>query len=170
MLMSRCSIFSYVLTGYWSGLWDHPIPENSTPEANQMRCREFTIDRVLEWVEKYENIDGHFCFFEVYACLSPIYQQVGKRLLSMKSLGSMDVERTSKPFKHCMLTKDRNRLSNGTGVIMFRSGQNLKHLHHAREAIKGKVSAGVLGTNSTHDAGVNADAVSQEEDDDKILG
>jgi len=32
-----------------------------------MRCRTFTIDPVLEWVEKYENIDGRFRFFEVYA-------------------------------------------------------------------------------------------------------
>jgi hypothetical protein len=79
----------------------------------------------------------------------------------MKSVGSMDVECTAKPFKHCILTKDRNRLSDGIGVIMFRSGQNLKHLHHAREAIKGKVYAGVLGTDSTCDAGVNAATVSQ---------
>jgi hypothetical protein len=52
---------------------------------------------------------------------------------------------------------------------MFWSGQNLKHLHHAREAIKGKVYAGVLSTDSTHDAGVNADAVSQAEVYDEIL-
>jgi hypothetical protein len=61
-------------------------------------------------VEKYNNIDGHFRFFEVYARFSLLYQQVGKRLLSMKSVGSMDVERTAKPFKHCILTKDRNRI------------------------------------------------------------
>ncbi len=78
----------------------------------------------------------------------------------------MDVERTEKPFKHCILTKDRNRLSDWTGTIMFRSGQNLKHLHHAREALKGK---GVLGTDSTCDARVNAAAVSQAEDDDETL-
>ncbi len=81
----------------------------------------------------------------------------------------MDVECTAKLFKHCILTKDRNRLSDQTGVILFRSGQNLKHLHHAREAIKGKVYAGVLGTDSTHDAGVNAATVSQAEVDDEIL-
>jgi hypothetical protein len=63
-------IFSH--TGYWSGLWDHPIPENCTPEANKIRCREFTIDLVLEWVEKYDTNDGRFCFFEVYACFSPL--------------------------------------------------------------------------------------------------
>jgi hypothetical protein len=118
---------------------------------------------VLEWVEKYKNIDGHFRFFEVYACFSPLYQQVGKCLLSMKSVGSMDVERTAKPFKHCILTKDRNRLSDEKGVVMFRAGQNLKHLHHARTAIKGKVYAGVVGTDSTRDEVVNAATVSQAE-------
>ncbi len=134
-----------------------------------MRCRAFTIDRVLEWVEKYENIDARFCFFEVYARFSPLYKQVGKHLLSMKSIGSIDVERTAKPFKHCMLSKDRNRLSDEKGIVMFRAGQNLKHLHHARESIKGKVYAGVLGMDYTHDAGVNAAAVSQAEVDDEIL-
>jgi hypothetical protein len=54
---------------------------------------------VVEWVEKYENIDGRFCFFEAYAHFSPLYQQVGKHLLLMKSVGSMDVERMAKPFK-----------------------------------------------------------------------
>ncbi len=124
---------------------------------------------MLEWVEKYENIDGRFCFFEVYACFSPLYQQVGKHLLSMKSVGSMDVERTATPFKHCILIKDRNRLSDAKGVVMIRPGQNLKHLHHARTAIKGKVYAGVVGTDSTHDEGVTADTVSQAEVDDSIL-
>jgi hypothetical protein len=65
-------------TGYWSGLWNWPIPENGTPEENKYRKRKFTLDRVVEWVEKYENIDGCFCFFEAYACFSPLYQQVGK--------------------------------------------------------------------------------------------
>ena len=134
-----------------------------------MRCRTFTIDRVLEWVEKYENIDGRFRFFEVYARFSPLYQQIGKCLLSMKTVGSMDVERTAKPFKHCMLSKDRNRLSDERGVVMFRAGQNLKHLHHARESIKGKVYAGVLGTDSTHDAGAAAATVSQAQVVDENL-
>ncbi len=97
----------------------------------------------MEWVEKYENIDGRFRFFEAYACFSPLYQQVGKRLILMKSVGSMDVERMAKPFKHSILTKDRNALSNEKEIVLFRAGQNLKHLHHIRKAIKGKVYGGV---------------------------
>jgi hypothetical protein len=79
-----------------------------------------------------------------HACFSPLYQQVGKRLCSMKSIGSMDVERMAKPFKHCILTKDRNTLSNEKGIVLFRAGQNLKHLHHASKVIKGKVCGGAI--------------------------
>ncbi len=124
--------------GNWSGLWNWPIPESATPEENENRKRNFTLDRVVEWVEKYENIDGRFCFFEAYARFSPLYQQVGKRLLLMKSVGSIDVECMAKPFKYSILTKDRNALSDEKGIVLFRAGQNLKHLHHARKAIKGK--------------------------------
>jgi hypothetical protein len=84
---------------------------------------------VVEWVEKYENIDGCFHFFEAYAHFSSLYQQVGKRLLLMKSAGSMDMECMAKPFKHSILTKDRNALSNEKGIVLFRAGQILKHLH-----------------------------------------
>ncbi len=55
----------------------------------------------------------------------------------------MDVERMAKPFKHSILTKDRNALSDEKGIVLFRAGQNLKHLHHACKAIKGKVYGGV---------------------------
>ena len=110
-----------------------------------------------EWIEKYKNIDGRFRFFEAYARFSPLYQKVGKRLLSMKSVGSMDVERTAKPFKHCILTKDRNKLGEEKGIVMFRAGQNLKHLHHARIAIKGKAYAGVNGTGEAYDGGKSPD-------------
>jgi hypothetical protein len=143
MLILEQEFFTH--TGYWSALWNWPIPEDGTPEENEIRKRTFTLDRVLEWVEKYENIDGRFRFFEAYARFSPLYQQVGKCLLSMKSVGSMDVERTAKPFKHCILTKDRNTLSEEKGIVLFRAGQNLKHLYHARNTIKGKVYAGVNG-------------------------
>ncbi len=52
---------------------------------------------------------------------------------------------------------------------MFRAGQNLKHLHHTHPAIKGKVYAGVVGTDYTHDEVVNAAMVSQADVDDEIL-
>ncbi len=61
----------------------------------------------------------------------------------------MDVEHMAQRFKHCILTKDRNALSNEKGIVLFRAVQNLKHLHNAREVIKGKVYGGVV--NSDYD-------------------
>ncbi len=84
-------------------------------------------------MEKYENIDGHICSF--FSTLPT----GGKHLLSIKSVGSMDVEPMAKLFKHCILTKNRNKFTNEKGIVLFRAGKNLKHLHHARKAIKGKV-------------------------------
>jgi hypothetical protein len=46
----------------------------------------------------------------------------------MKSVGSMDVKCMAKLFKHRILTKDRNALSNEMGFVLFRAGKNLKHL------------------------------------------
>jgi hypothetical protein len=112
---------------------------------------------VEEWVEKYENIDGRVRFFEVYACFSSLYQKVGKCLLSMKGVGSINVECTAKPFKHCILTKDRNKLGEEKGTVIFRAGQNLKHLHHAHITIKGKAYAGVNGTGEAYDGGKSPD-------------
>jgi hypothetical protein len=51
---------------------------------------------------------------------------------------------------------------------MFRSGQVLKHLHHAREAIKDKGYAGVLAKTPDY-AGVNAATVRQAEVVDELL-
>jgi hypothetical protein len=50
----------------------------------------------------------------------------------------MDVERMAKLFKHCILTKDRNALSNEKGIVLFRAGKILMHLHDAHKVIKGK--------------------------------
>jgi hypothetical protein len=48
----------------------------------------------------------------------------------MKRDDLMDVEHTAKPFNHSMLTKERNSLKKG--IVLFRAGQILKHLHNAR--------------------------------------
>ncbi len=68
----------------------------------------------------------------------------------------MDLECTAEPFKqHCILTNKRNKLTDEKGVVLFRArAESQASLHHARKAIKGKVYAGVLGTDSTLDAGL----------------
>ena len=99
-------------------------------------------------MEKYDGMNGRFRFFQAYMPLSPLYQCVGKPLLSMKASGSMDVERATKPFKHLILQKHRNSLPDAKGVKLFRSQQNLKHLQAARQVLKSKVYDGVVSRDS----------------------
>ena len=66
----------------WQGLWNWQIPENGSPEENGKHCRAFTLDHVVEWVEKYENMDERFCFFETCVRFSQMYQLIEKSLLS----------------------------------------------------------------------------------------
>ncbi len=58
----------------------------------------------------------------------------------------MDVEHIAKPFKHCILTKDRIALSDEKGIALFRAGQNLKNIYYACKVIKRKVCGGVINS------------------------
>ena len=60
--------------------------------------------------------------------LSSLYQHVGKPLLSMKSVRSIDVECAAKPSNHPIMRKDGNLLSDEKGVLLFRVRQNLRYL------------------------------------------
>ena len=58
----------------------------------------------------------------------------------MRTTGSIDVERVAKPFKHNMLRKERNRLSDENGRILFRAAQNLRYLMKAKQELKGQIN------------------------------
>ena len=100
------------------------VPDNVNLDELDFRNGKFDLERVQEWVEKYDGINGRFRFFQVYMPLSLPYQTVGKSLLAMKASGSMDVERAAKLFRHLILQKDRNSLSNAEGVKLSRIQQN----------------------------------------------
>ena len=57
----------------------------------------------------------------------------------MRTTGSIDVERVAKPFKHNILRKERNRLSDSEGIVLFRAAQNLRYLMKAKMQLKGEI-------------------------------
>ena len=83
---------------------------------------------------------GRFLFFETFMANNEFYQKVAKPLLSMRTVGSMDVERRVKPIKYEILTKKRNRLQDPKGVALYRTSENLKHIMKAKMALGKKIT------------------------------
>ena len=100
----------------------------------------FTVEDVKKWVEKNNSMDGRFQFFELYAVNSEFYLKVAKSLLSMRTVGSMVVERRIKPIKHTIMTKQRNCLLDPKGVVLYRASENLKHIMRANKTLGKKIT------------------------------
>ena len=58
----------------------------------------------------------------------------------MRTTCSIDVERVAKPFKRNMYRKERNRLSDENGRLLFRAAQNLRYLMKTKKALKGQIN------------------------------
>ena len=58
----------------------------------------------------------------------------------MRTTGFIDVERVAKPFKRNMYRKERNRLSDENGRLLFHAMQNLCYLMKTKKALKGQVN------------------------------
>ncbi len=116
------------------------LPDEVTREELQKRNREFGISDVVEWVQHCGAMKGSFAFFQTYAADSEFYLKVKKPLLSMRTVGSIDVERRVKHIKHDIMTKKRNRLQDSKGVALFRASENLKHLMKAKKILGKKIT------------------------------
>ena len=92
--------------------------EASTKQAQRNRSK--LVDQCMPAAP-----EGRFCFYESYGMYSPFYQKVAKPLLSMRTVGSIDVERRIKPLKHDIITKQRNRLKDPKGIALYRASENL---------------------------------------------
>ena len=77
-------------------------------------------------------------------CLMASNQKVAKPLMSMRTVGSIDVERRIKPLKHDIITKKRNKLRDPKGVALYRASENLHHLMRAKQSLGMKISDSLL--------------------------
>jgi hypothetical protein len=66
-------------------------------------------------------------------------------LLSLRTTGSITVERIAKPMKHKVLEKHRNRLGIPKAEMLLRVGLNLRALMARGKALKTKVTFDVDG-------------------------
>ena len=121
-------------------LFQKPLPPAVTPAEHARLNKSFTISDVQDWVERNGGIDSRLCWFEAFARNSEFYQTVAKPLLSMRSSGSIDVERRAKPLKDTFLTKKRNCLLDKRAAVLQRARENLIHLLNAKIAMNKKIN------------------------------
>ena len=83
-------------------------------------------------------------FFDTFGSNNLFYILVARPLLSMRTVGSMDVERKVKPVKEKILTKYRNRLKDPKGVALFRLRENLNHIMEAKKSLGKKITESLI--------------------------
>ena len=96
------------------------------------------------WIESNDGIQGRFRFLKAFGRESEFYQWVTKPLLSMHTVGSLDVRRRIKPVKNDILSKTRNRLSDSKATVLYRTSENLNHLMKAKKILGKKITDPLL--------------------------
>ena len=106
--------------GKWLHIFEDSLPTAVSNHQLVKYNREITVDFVSKFAESTGNVSApRFRWFDVFASNSEFYQKIAKPLLSMQTVGSIDVERRVKPLKNSILTKDRNRLSDSKALVLF---------------------------------------------------
>ena len=112
-IFSQQDIYKYKFTGYG-------VPPPFTTGKSLL------LQDVIAWVERFGNANGRLRFFSGHEYESTIYHRcVARPLLSLKTTGSISVERAAKPLKNGVASKDRNRLSHDKRLMCLKVGLNL---------------------------------------------
>ena len=94
-----------------------------------------TLQQVSEWVKRTGGHDGRLQWWSIFAPTSPLYLKVAKPLLSIRTTGSITVERVAKPLKNKVMSKDRAGVTTGKAEVLLRAGINLRLLHKRKSQV-----------------------------------
>jgi hypothetical protein len=104
---------------------DGPAPPMISYQDECKNEKTLTLDMVEKWVNDHDRHDGRLGFFSGFHP-TPLFTKVAKPLLSMKTTGSISVERAAKPLKNKVATSERNRLGTDKRSVLLRVGINLR--------------------------------------------
>eukprot|EP00956_Cyclotella_meneghiniana_P034352 scaffold103910_cov23-Cyclotella_meneghiniana.AAC.1 len=122
-------------TGKWTHIFGQPLPEAVNFEQLEANNKAFGVKFVKQHAESSGNVASRLRWFETFAAHSELYQLIAKPLISMRTVGSIDVERRVKPLKDTILTKKRNRLSDAKAAVLYRARENLNHIMNAKKIL-----------------------------------
>ena len=121
-------------------LFDEPFEEDRRPrDVKKLDSLKLTLDMVTQWIKDTGNHDSRLTFFTGVEFDNEghlLYKKVLEPLLSMRTTGSVAVERVAKPMKHKVLTSCRNRLGIERAKMLLRVGMNPRFLMEKRKHMK----------------------------------
>jgi hypothetical protein len=131
--------------GPWKDVFEGPSLSLSM-SAQQLKedARKLTLQMVSDWIKKTGGHCSRLSFFSILP-KSQFYTMLIEPLLSLRTTGSITVERIAKPMKHKVLEKHRNRLGIPKAEMLLRVGLNLRALMARGKALKTKVTFDVDG-------------------------
>ena len=122
-------------------MFPNTLPKYVSAEDLEKNTKSFSVRDVKEFVEKTKGMHGRFQLFEAFdAANDELYLKVAKPLLSIGTVGSVAVERKIKPIKHIILTRDRSRLNDAKGVVLFWASENLRHNMRTKQSPGKKIT------------------------------
>lgn len=123
-------------TGVYADLFMEPRPPTLNTEDARLAAESLTFADVNNWVEATGKHEARITWWECSNPNSPLYLKIGKPLLSIRTTGSITVERVAKPLKNKVLTKERNRLNTESAAVLLRAGINLRLLSNMKVSVK----------------------------------
>ena len=90
------------------------------------------IEDVSKWVKERGKHMSRMAWFLTWQPDSKLFLRVAKPLLSLRTTGSMSVERVAKPLKNFVHTTFRSRMTPGESSMLLRAGLHLRFLGEAK--------------------------------------
>ena len=96
------------------------------------------LEMVSDWIKKTGGHCLRLTFFSILP-KTPFFKSLVEPLLSLRTTGSIAVERIAKPMKHKVLEKQRNRLGIVKAELLLRVSLNLRALMARGKPLKTNV-------------------------------
>ena len=119
--------------------WQTPAPVVLAPAAAQAAMATLTLEMVSDWIDKTGRHASRLTWWLGTAPNTLLYKKIASLLLSMRTTGSISVERVAKPLKNKVMTDTRAKLNTGTAEVLLRAGLNLRLLRRLKETMRSAV-------------------------------
>ena len=121
----------WLQTGDFGTCFETSRREALEPEAAKEDAKKLTLTMVNDWINATGGHNSRLRWWKIRYGIKLFYKKIVKPLLSVRTTGSITVERVAKTIKNNVCISIRNRLRSNKASLMMRVGWNLRLLKSA---------------------------------------